>query len=116
MLWPPVNRQAAGIRSPSCGTSSIEIKEEKIEGGLDKAMQGYQHFLEETPDSALKAEAIRRLADLKIAKEYGILAEWFRTSRKDAGNVCPGTRRSSEDLFGCRNTVRSETDASPGPR
>jgi hypothetical protein len=43
----------------------IEIKEEKIEGGLDKAMLGYQRFLEETPDSALKPEAIRRLADLK---------------------------------------------------
>jgi TolA-binding protein len=52
----------------------IEIKEEKISGGLDKAMQAYQQFLDEAPDTALKAEAIRRLADLKIAKEYGILA------------------------------------------
>jgi tetratricopeptide (TPR) repeat protein len=51
----------------------IEIKEEKIEGGLDKAMQGYQHFLDEAPDSALAPEAIRRLADLKIEKEYGVL-------------------------------------------
>ncbi len=52
----------------------IEIKEEKIEGGLEKAMQGYQHFLEEAPDSALTPEAIRRLADLKIEREYGILS------------------------------------------
>jgi cellulose synthase operon protein C len=51
----------------------IEIKEEKIEGGLEKAMSGYQLFLEETPDSALTPEAIRRLADLKIEKEYGTL-------------------------------------------
>ncbi len=51
----------------------IEIKEEKIEGGLEKAMLSYQRFLEETPDSALTPEAIRRLADLKIAKEYGTL-------------------------------------------
>ncbi len=51
----------------------VEIKEEKIEGGLEKAMQGYQHFLEEAPDSALTPEAIRRLADLKIEKEYGTL-------------------------------------------
>jgi cellulose synthase operon protein C len=49
----------------------IEIKDEKIEGGLEKAMAGYQRFLEETPDSALTPEAIRRLADLKIEKEYG---------------------------------------------
>jgi hypothetical protein len=53
----------------------IEIKEEKIEGGLDKAMLGYQRFLEETPNSALTPEAIRRLADLKIEKEYGTLTE-----------------------------------------
>jgi tetratricopeptide (TPR) repeat protein len=52
----------------------IEIKEEKVEGGLEKAMLGYQRFLEGTPDSALTPEAIRRLADLKIQKEYGTLA------------------------------------------
>jgi tetratricopeptide (TPR) repeat protein len=51
----------------------IEIKEEKIEGGLEKAMEGYQRFLEETPESALKPEAIRRLADLKIEREYGYI-------------------------------------------
>ncbi len=53
----------------------IEIKEEKIEGGLEKAMLSYQRFLEETPDSTLTPEAIRRLADLKIEKEYGTLSQ-----------------------------------------
>ena len=53
----------------------VEIKEEKIEGGLDKAMQSYQRFLQETPDTALAPEAIRRLADLKIEKEYGTVTE-----------------------------------------
>ena len=51
----------------------IEIREEKIEGGLEKAMISYQKFLEETPDSALTPEAIRRLADLKIEREYGTI-------------------------------------------
>src|SRR5574341_1008154 len=51
----------------------IEIKEEKIEGGLEKAILSYQRFLEETPDSALTREAIRRLADLKLEREYGTL-------------------------------------------
>src|SRR3990172_2283917 len=51
----------------------IEIKEEKIEGGLEKAMRSYQRFLEGTPDSALTPEAIRRLADLKLEREYGTL-------------------------------------------
>src|SRR3972149_5378049 len=53
----------------------IEIKEEKIEGGLDKAMLSYQRFLEGKPDPALTPEAIRRLADLKIEKEYGTLTK-----------------------------------------
>jgi tetratricopeptide (TPR) repeat protein len=51
----------------------VEIEEEEIEGGLEKAMESYQRFLEETPDSALAPEAIRRLADLKVEEEYGLL-------------------------------------------
>ncbi|RJP74299.1 MAG: outer membrane protein assembly factor BamD [Candidatus Zixiibacteriota bacterium] len=53
----------------------IEIKDEQIEGGLDKAMLSYQGFLRATPASALTPEAIRRLADLKIEKEYGTFTE-----------------------------------------
>ena len=52
----------------------IEIREEKIEGSLDKALQSYQKFLEETPETAMTPEAIRRLADLKIEKEYSATA------------------------------------------
>uniref|UniRef100_C6DZ18 Tetratricopeptide domain protein n=1 Tax=Geobacter sp. (strain M21) TaxID=443144 RepID=C6DZ18_GEOSM len=52
----------------------IEVKEEPIEGGLEKAMEGYQRFLEQTPESGLTPAAIRRLADLKVEKEYGYLA------------------------------------------
>ena len=48
---------------------NIELKEEKIEGSLDKAMESYRRFLEETPESALTPEALRRLADLKVEKE-----------------------------------------------
>ena len=52
---------------------NIDIREETIHGGLQKAMEGYQRFLEDTPESALTPEAMRRLADLKIEREYGIL-------------------------------------------
>ncbi|MBI1920969.1 MAG: tetratricopeptide repeat protein [Geobacter sp.] len=51
----------------------MEIKEETIEGGLAKAMESYQRFLDETPESALTPAAMRRLADLKIEREYGYL-------------------------------------------
>lgn len=53
----------------------IEIKEETIQGGLERAMAGYQRFLKETPDSPLAPEAIRRLADLKVESEYGVLSD-----------------------------------------
>ena len=48
----------------------IEIKEEVIVGSLEKALESYQRYLEETPETAMTPEAIRRLADLKIEKEY----------------------------------------------
>jgi len=48
-----------------------DLKEAEIEGSLDKAMESYQKFLEETPESAMTPEALRRLADLKVEKEYG---------------------------------------------
>src|SRR3972149_9789926 len=66
-----------------------EIKEEKIEGGLEKAMLSYQRFLEDTPDSALTPEAIRRLADLKIQKEYGTLAAGAGGARGGPGPAPP---------------------------
>lgn len=69
----------------SCATSSnkdsigqlnsmkIDLTDAKIEGGFEKAMQSYQKFLEQTPESTMTPEALRRLADLKIQKEYGTL-------------------------------------------
>jgi len=67
----------------------IEIKEEKIEGGLEKAMLSYQRFLKETPDSPLTPEAIRRLADLKIEKEYGTLTEGAEVGSGERPPVLP---------------------------
>jgi tetratricopeptide (TPR) repeat protein len=53
----------------------IDIQEEQLVGGLEKAIESYQRFLAETPHSALTPEAIRRLADLKVEKEYGHFAD-----------------------------------------
>ena len=97
----------------------IEIKEEKIEGGLEKAMLGYQRFLEETPDSALTPEAMRRLADLKIQKEYGTLATGAGTAGREAGIARPETRDASGGDEGRRRAAgtghwrRSRSTASP---
>jgi cellulose synthase operon protein C len=49
-----------------------DLQDVTVEGGLDTAMQSYQRFLEETPETQRTPEAMRRLADLKIEKEYGL--------------------------------------------
>lgn len=49
-----------------------DLSDVKVEGGLDTAMHSYQRFLEETPETQRTPEAMRRLADLKIEKEYGL--------------------------------------------
>src|SRR6266404_1850838 len=49
-----------------------DTKEVPVDQGLDQAVQSYREFLKEAPDSKLAPEAMRRLADLKIEKEFGI--------------------------------------------
>ncbi len=45
---------------------AIVVEEEKIKGGLDKAIASYERFLETTPETEMTPEALRRLADLKV--------------------------------------------------
>jgi tetratricopeptide (TPR) repeat protein len=49
-----------------------DVQEAKVEQGLDQAMQGYRRFLEETPETAMTPEAMRRLADLQLEKQFGV--------------------------------------------
>jgi tetratricopeptide (TPR) repeat protein len=49
-----------------------DLAEARVEQGLDQAMESYRRFLEETPETAMTPEAMRRLADLEVEKQYGI--------------------------------------------
>lgn len=49
-----------------------DVQEVKVEQGLDQAMQQYRRFLDEAPETAMTPEAMRRLADLQIEKQFGI--------------------------------------------
>src|SRR5215475_10852844 len=51
-----------------------DVQEVRVEQGLDQAMQQYRRFLEEAPETAMTPEAMRRLADLQIEKQFGIRA------------------------------------------
>ncbi len=72
---------AACAENPAKGTLAslhqmpADTTEVQVSDGIDKATQSYRRFLDETPESALTPEAMRRLADLKIEKEYGILGD-----------------------------------------
>ncbi len=49
-----------------------DVAEVPVTEGLEQAMQGYRRFLDETPETELTPEAMRRLADLQIEKQFGI--------------------------------------------
>jgi tetratricopeptide (TPR) repeat protein len=84
----------------------IDIKDVSVEGGLDKAMAGYQKFLTETPESALTPEAIRRLADLKIEKEYGVVADGKQAA---AGTTAPAKAGVSVPAIAAKDQTQQQT-------
>ena len=49
-----------------------DVKEVEVAGGLEQAMESYRRFLEDTPETAMTPEAMRRLADLQLEKQFGI--------------------------------------------
>ena len=51
-----------------------DVQDVQVEQGIDQAVFHYRRFLEDTPPSALTPEAMRRLADLQIEKQFGIRA------------------------------------------
>jgi tetratricopeptide (TPR) repeat protein len=49
-----------------------DVAEVEVADSLDLALQSYRRYLDETPTSALTPEAMRRLADLQLEREFGI--------------------------------------------
>ncbi len=85
----PERHTLAELQRVAADTENI-----RVEHGLDQAMEGYRRFLEEDPDSALTPEAMRRLADLKLEKEYGVLegAEISTLPAPRVREVAPSTQ------------------------
>jgi TolA-binding protein len=90
-----------------------DLTEVQVENGLDQAMDSYRDFLEETPESTLTPEAMRRLADLKLEKEYGILgdAEIVEIPTPEAAVVATSAETGSPDRSrAARIADHSESD------
>src|SRR5262245_42266946 len=49
-----------------------DVQEVRVAQGLEQAMQNYRRFLDETPETTMTPEAMRRLADLQLEKQFGI--------------------------------------------
>ena len=112
-----------------------DVQEVKVDQGLDQAMQSYRRFLEETPETSMTPEAMRRLADLQIEKEFGIHtgdlkprqmaapkpgeapANAATQAPDSAGAVAGAGRRESDREFERRTTAETpivaSSDASP---
>jgi tetratricopeptide (TPR) repeat protein len=78
---------AAAVLASSCTTTRpggtlaelhrvpADTTEVDVSDSLERAMQSYRRYLNETPDNAMTPEAMRRLADLQIEQQYGIMGD-----------------------------------------
>src|SRR5678816_3866443 len=62
---PPVRTVGALADLRSVRPAMEEIK-------IDQGLYHYRRFLEDTPETAMTPEAMRRLADLQLEKQFGI--------------------------------------------
>jgi TolA-binding protein len=67
-------------RTTIAGLRHVEpdLTEVHVDDSLVKAMEGYREFLAKTPSHAMAPEAMRRMADLEIEKEYGVIGDGDR--------------------------------------
>ncbi|HEY8570514.1 tetratricopeptide repeat protein [Microbulbifer sp.] len=84
----------------------IKIQETHIDGSLEKALASYQKYLQETPETALTPEAIRRIADLKIKQahraEEGILPRNTETRILSDADVAAANQLASKKTTAAR--------------
>jgi len=81
-----------------------DVAEVEVEQGLDKAMQSYRRYLDETPRSEMTPEAMRRLADLQLEKEFGIRGDGQlieMAAPEEAGTVAaPALQKAATGVTG----------------
>ena len=112
ILWALAPAFAAGCAAaPQRGTIAelasvpADLAEVEVADTLDLAAASYRRYLEETPTSALTPEAMRRLADLQLEKEFGITGDgdrWVEMAAPESG-AAPAS------------AIGTEGDAGPAP-
>src|SRR5688500_1983133 len=68
-----------------------DVAEVEVADSLDLALRSYRRYLDETSTSAMRPEAMRRLADLQLERDFGIAGgdtpsgRWVEMEAPDAG-------------------------------
>jgi tetratricopeptide (TPR) repeat protein len=52
-----------------------DVAEVAVDDSLDRALDSYRRFLDETPNGPRTPEAMRRLADLKLEQQFGLIGD-----------------------------------------
>jgi tetratricopeptide (TPR) repeat protein len=52
-----------------------DVAEVAVDDSLDRALDSYRRYLQDTPNSVMTPEAMRRLADLKLEQQFGLLGD-----------------------------------------
>ncbi|MHA7837132.1 MAG: tetratricopeptide repeat protein, partial [bacterium] len=74
-----------------------DLEDVEIEDGIAQAISGYRRFLEEAPRSRLTPEAMRRLADLELEKDFGILGRRAQKAGTGASPAAPASVADPSD-------------------
>jgi tetratricopeptide (TPR) repeat protein len=90
----------------SLRTVEPDVAEVEVADTLDLAMQSYRRYLAETPTSAMTPEAMRRLADLQLEKEFGITGG--TPTRR-------WTEMAAPETAGAPTEIGAATAATPAP-
>lgn len=91
--------------------TSADLTDVKIDGSTELAIRSYREFLERTPEGGMTPEALRRLADLKIQKEYGTLEGVKRNQAKAAQRESSGMLIASAAAAAAASAPASVTAA-----
>ncbi|HSD70348.1 MAG TPA: tetratricopeptide repeat protein [Woeseiaceae bacterium] len=76
------------------------LDEMYVDDSLDRAAESYRRYLEETETSALTPEAMRRLADLQLEREYGVISGQGLIEMEAPDAAVPGLAAQARDTVG----------------
>ena len=92
-----------------------DVEEVEVADSLDRALESYKRFLEETPSSVMTPEAMRRLADLKLEQQFGLIGDG-EIVELPADADTAATRAQSSRAAATRASATGEAGAESAPR